>query len=427
MKLSKVRHSISISLALSAGTASMGCNHATPPVPCVAASEGVVRADDSGERFVPWFVTTDVEMHWSPAVTAVDGALLVLADNTVLKVEEQGLVSDSSLSDGLSFDMIEGPDSEKQNPGLVRPGIGHITAIQGDLEHLAVAMVQSTYAITIDDVYLRRNQRWKLWRHFWSGLEKRPLGVQVGPPGRAIMLVQDWAAKGYAFDVAADTQLPIIPIPQPGGADTGCQTAITPAAFVVLATGEVIVAGQQCQHPEAAIVETWDAGAKVSRLIPAPNSPAIRVRDVRPTHANSIYVGGCTSNDMQPYLAHVSGTSWEAIEPPPAKGCIESLAMGDDAWWVLLREPTPVNPSLTIATHDPGRTQLWKKGSTMPWQRQRVSTPWEVECIVTDLRHFPGSKGHPNDVWLTVAPVYDAAWPSNGRALMRRVHTASPR
>jgi hypothetical protein len=293
--------------------------------------------------------------------------------------------------------------------------------MEGDLDHVAVAMVQSTYAIIIRDVYLRKNRRWKLWRHFWNGLEQRLIGVHVGPPGRVLMLVSDPTVEGYRFDVAGDKPL-LVPTPAPGGTETGCRSAVVPTAFVTLPNGAVVVAGQQCLHFEAAIVEMWDAGAQVSRLVPAPRTPSIKVLDVSAVQANEAYVGGCTNDEKTPYLARVSATHWETIELPTANGCVEKVAVSDSALWVLVREPTPLNPLMWIAIHDPGRTQLWKKSGPKPWERAHLTTPWEVDCVASDMHLFPGSEGRPDDIWVTVWPVYDAAWPSNGRALLRATH-----
>jgi len=344
-------------------------------------------------RFVPWaVVASDGGKVGSPVVGSLDDGPVLLLDESIARVRERGWVSDPSLSRGISFDLNEGPEGRPVQ-GALR---GHLTKVAGQREGSAVAVVESTRGITVQDVFVLPPDggAWRKWLHFWSGADRRFVGVDVWR-GRALALTEDDGGYRFEIDAAAGAATP--PTPRPAAqASPSCRTAIRPSRFVTTSAGAVAVVGASCDQSQAVGVEVWPTGDGIGVVHLLPSRDSLEVNALEARTINEIFVGGCAGGATpRPFIAHLRGDKWQIPPSPPGNGCVQRLTAGSrgDLWAVTGElERGRLSHARLSRLPPSGRT----------WRPVDVPSPWSVPSQVIDVVAFDGDSA--DDVWLTVTP-----------------------
>lgn len=345
---------------------------------------------DAG-RFVPWVVlANDGGKVWTPAVGSLGDVPILLLDESIARVHDRGWAIASDLSKGLSFDLTEGRD--ERSAQTVR---GHLTKVAGQRDGSAVAIVESTHGITVQDVFTLAPDggSWRKWLHFWSGADVRLSGAEIWR-GHPLALVVDEA--GYRFEVKAATATVVPPTPRPAAqASPSCRTAIRASRFVTTDSGAVVAVGPSCDRPEAVGLEVWAAGEGLGIVYLLPSGASVEVNALAARSVSEIHLGGCTAGPTRrPFIASLRDDKWEAEPPPSGTGCVQTVVPGNrrDLWAV-------------IGDFERGRlvnARLWRRLAGKAWRPIDVPTPWAVPSEVIDIRVFDVDRA--DDIWVTVAP-----------------------
>jgi len=365
-----------------------------------AAAEKVIARPPGGSstasvergRFVPWaVVASDGGKVWSPVVGSLDGPVLLL-DESIARVRERGWVSDPSLGKGLTFDLTEGPEGRSVQ-GALR---GHLTKVAGQREGSAVAVVESTRGITVQDVFVlpRDGGAWRRWLHFWSGADRRFVGADVWR-GRALALTAD--DGGYRFEIEAAAGGAIPPTPRLAAqVSPSCRTAIRPSRFVTTPAGAVAVVGASCDQSQVVGVEVWPTGEGIGVVHVLPSSDSLEVNALEARTINEIFVGGCSGGTTpRPFIANLRDDKWQIRPSPPGEGCVQRLTAGSrgDLWAVT-------------GTLERGRLAHARLSRLTPsartWRLVDVPSPWSIPSEVVDVVAL--DRDGADDVWLTVTP-----------------------
>lgn len=346
-----------------------------------------------GGRFVPWVVlANDGGKVWAPVVGSLDGDPVLLLDETVAGVRARGWVNQPGLLQGISFDLTEGPEG-RSTQGTLR---GYLTRVAGQRDGQAVAVVESTHGITVQDVFVRPREGggWRKWLHFWSRADSRFAGADVWR-GHALALIQDDA--GYRFEVSAPAATATPPIPKPAAQGSpSCRTAIRGARFVTTAAGAIAVLGPSCDQPQSLAVEVWatgDGGGVVHWL---PSSDSLELNALEARSISEIFVGGCSGGATpRPFIARLRGEKWEISPTPPGRGCVQRLRAGSRGdLWALVGE---------LERGRLAHARLWRRPpSGRAWRSVDVPSPWSIPSQIIDIVTFDSDGS--DDVWLTVAP-----------------------
>jgi hypothetical protein len=178
-------------------------------------------------------------------------------------------------------------------------------------------------------------------------------GVQSWSNGRTLALVLSMG-YGYRWDVVAGPRgivpKPSILPPVPNERDFS-MPRVRAVAFSALPSGELFALGSD-DSPDATrwtfAVERWASGTPrgvIDVLPKAAENPLIaEPTGIFAVGASDVYVYGAlheprdlTSFKVEPvgaYLVHFDGKGWILV-PLPSKGAITSLAVGDNALWVV--------------------------------------------------------------------------------------------
>lgn len=278
-----------------------------------------------------------VRMGYGAKLAVVGHNALLGTERLLLGVHEDRVVLEPELLEGL------------------HPGNSRFPRAMGSMPE-AGWLLETSYAERTSRTVL---SRWSgsRWQHA-DGLLRggNVIALSTWSAGRTLALVTDeYAARLGFVQLGGPRGVPLPELKRVASNSFGCVHGIQPGAMTALPSGEVFLAGTQCQANEAegvelgaSVVERWGAGQARSRVSVLPgldkadHASGELTALVASSGSDAVVAGMLTPSVPQgqtattsAYLAQFDGKSWHRIAAPPVERIDELQRSPNGKIWLL--------------------------------------------------------------------------------------------